>query len=73
MFCIDRRGRRGHHGRVADRVADRPLGSQYQRWGDLVSLPPYVQKNLDYFLDHEPEDPDRYGPLILALCERWGI
>lgn len=38
-----------------------------------MSLPTYVQKNLEFFLEHELEDPDRYGPLILALSERWNI
>ena len=31
----------------------------------MADLPPYVRKNLEFFLDHEPDDPDRFGPLIL--------
>jgi hypothetical protein len=46
---------------------------QSQRWPEMADLPPNIRKNLDFFLDHEPEDPDRFGPLILALSERWGI
>ena len=38
-----------------------------------ADLPPYVRKNLEFFLEHEPEDPGRFGPLILALSDRWGI
>ena len=38
-----------------------------------ADLPLNIRKNLDFFLEHEPEDPDRFGPLILALSERWGI
>ena len=36
-------------------------------------LPEYVRKNLEYFLDHEAEDPERFEPLVDALCRRWGI
>ena len=38
-----------------------------------TTIPEYVKRNLDYFLQHEPEDPDRFGPLISDLCARWGI
>ncbi len=36
-------------------------------------LPEYVRRNLEYFLDHEAEDPERYSPLVDDLCRRWGI
>ncbi len=36
-------------------------------------LPEYVKRNLEYFLDHLSEDPERYNPLIDDLCRRWGI
>jgi len=36
-------------------------------------IPEVVRKNLDYFLTHEPEDPERYGRAILDLSNRWGI
>jgi hypothetical protein len=39
----------------------------------MADLPSHVRKNLDFFLDHEPDDPDRFGSLISALSERWGI
>jgi hypothetical protein len=36
-------------------------------------LPEYVRRNLEYFLDHEAEDPERFEPLVDDLCRRWGI
>ena len=36
-------------------------------------LPGYVRRNLEYFLEHEAENPDRFGPVIDAICLRWNI
>jgi len=36
-------------------------------------LPEYVKRNLEYFLDHLSEDPERYNPLIDDLCRRWNV
>ena len=36
-------------------------------------LPGYVKANLEYYLSHEAENPERFGPAIDDLCRRWGI
>lgn len=36
-------------------------------------IPDHVLANLDFMLEHEMEDPERFGPAILALSQRWGI
>ena len=36
-------------------------------------LPGYVRRNLEYYLDHLPENPDRFNPIIDDICKRWGI
>lgn len=37
------------------------------------NLPRCVVKNLDYYLELESEDPEKYGKLIHDICVRWGI
>ena len=32
-----------------------------------------LEKNLDYMLAREPEDPEFWGPKIKYLCERLGV
>jgi hypothetical protein len=38
-----------------------------------VKIPEYVLANLDYWLKVEREDPDRAGPVIAAISDRWQI
>lgn len=35
-------------------------------------IPEHVITNLQFMLEHEQEDPDRFGPAIEALSQRWG-
>lgn len=36
-------------------------------------IPANVRRNLDYYLDHELEDPEYYGKLIMNISMRYGI
>lgn len=36
-------------------------------------VPEYVKANLDYWLTVEATNPERAGPIIVAMSKRWGF